>query len=58
MRETMLHAQANSALMEIHSPIDGIVVFNIIWKQGNMGEVQEAIRCGPVCPSCRSSIPM
>ncbi|MGB9146184.1 MAG: HlyD family efflux transporter periplasmic adaptor subunit [Acidobacteriaceae bacterium] len=40
-RQTMLHAQANAALMEIHSPIDGIVVFNSIWKQGNMGEVQD-----------------
>jgi multidrug resistance efflux pump len=39
-RETMLHAQANAALMEIRSPIDGIVVLNEIWKQGNMGEVQ------------------
>jgi HlyD family secretion protein len=40
-RETMLHAQANAALMQIHSPIDGIVVLNTIWKQGKMGEVQE-----------------
>jgi multidrug resistance efflux pump len=50
MRETMLHAQANSALMEIHSPIDGIVVFNIIWKQGNMGEVQEGDQVRPGMP--------
>jgi HlyD family secretion protein len=40
-RETMLHAQANAALMQVHAPIDGIVVFNTIWKQGNIGEVQE-----------------
>lgn len=40
-RETMLHAQANAALMQIRSPIDGIVVLNTIWKQGNMGQVEE-----------------
>lgn len=46
-RETMLHAQANSALMQIHAPIDGIVVLNTIWKQGNMGEVQEGDQVRP-----------
>jgi multidrug efflux pump subunit AcrA (membrane-fusion protein) len=50
MRETMLHAQANSALMEIHAPIDGIVVFNTIWKQGTMGEVQEGDQVRPGVP--------
>ena len=49
-RETMLHAKANSALMEIHSPIDGIVVLNTIWKQGNMGEVQEGDQVRPGVP--------
>jgi HlyD family secretion protein len=49
-RETMVHAQANSALMEIHSPIDGIVVLNTIWKQGNMGEVQEGDQVRPGVP--------
>jgi multidrug resistance efflux pump len=49
-RETMLHAQANAALMQIHSPIDGIVVFNTIWKQGNMGEVQEGDQVRPGVP--------
>jgi multidrug resistance efflux pump len=49
-KETMLHAQANSALMEIHAPIDGIVVFNTIWKQGNMGEVQEGDQVRPGVP--------
>ena len=46
----MLHSQANSALMEIHAPIDGIVVFNTIWKQGNMGEVQEGDQVRPGVP--------
>jgi len=49
-RETMLHAQANSALMQIHSPIDGIVVLNTIWKQGSMGEVQEGDQMRPGVP--------
>lgn len=49
-RETMLHAQTNAALMEIHSPIDGIVVFNTIWKQGTMGEVQEGDQVRPGVP--------
>jgi multidrug efflux pump subunit AcrA (membrane-fusion protein) len=46
--ETMMHAQANADLMQIHSPLDGVVVLNTIWKQGTMGEVQEGdqIRAG------------
>jgi HlyD family secretion protein len=46
-RETMLHAQTNASLMQIRSPIDGVVVFNTIWKQGNMGEVQEGDQIRP-----------
>jgi HlyD family secretion protein len=49
-QETMQHAQANFSLMEIRSPIDGIVVFNTIWKQGNMGEVQEGDQVRPGVP--------
>jgi multidrug resistance efflux pump len=49
-RETMLHARANSALMEIRAPIDGIVVLNTIWKQGSMGEVQEGDQVRPGVP--------
>jgi multidrug resistance efflux pump len=47
-RETMLHAQTNASLMQIRSPIDGVIVFNTIWKEGNMGEVQEGdqVRAG------------
>lgn len=47
-RAAMLHAQANAALMQVHSPIDGIVVFNTIWKEGKMGEVQagDQVRAG------------
>lgn len=49
-RETMLHAQTNTSLMQIRSPIDGVVVFNTIWKQGNMGEVQEGDQIRPGVP--------
>jgi HlyD family secretion protein len=46
-RETMLHAQANAELMQIHSPIDGIVVLTTVWKQGKLGEVQEGDQLRP-----------
>jgi len=49
-RETMLHAQANAALMQIRAPIDGLVVFNTIWKQGHMGEVKEGDQVRPGVP--------
>jgi HlyD family secretion protein len=50
IRETMLHAQANAALMQIHSPIDGIVVLNTIWKMGKSGEAQEGDQVRPGVP--------
>ncbi len=40
-QQTMMHAQSNAELMQVRSPIDGVVVLNTIWKQGTMGEVQE-----------------
>jgi HlyD family secretion protein len=49
-RETMLHSETNASLMEIHSPIDGIVVLNTIWKEGTMGEVQEGDQIRPGVP--------
>ncbi len=49
-RETMLHAEANAALMQVRSPIDGIVVLNTIWKEGSMGEVQEGDQVRPGVP--------
>jgi multidrug resistance efflux pump len=47
-RQTMLHAQENAALMQMHAPIAGVVVLNTIWKEGKMGEVQEGdqVRAG------------
>lgn len=49
-RETMLHAENNAALLQVRAPIDGIVVFNTIWKQGKMGEVQEGDQVRPGVP--------
>lgn len=49
-RQTMMHAQANANLMQIHSPLDGVVVLNTIWKQGTMGEVQEGDQVRPGVP--------
>ncbi|HXN23853.1 MAG TPA: HlyD family efflux transporter periplasmic adaptor subunit [Candidatus Dormibacteraeota bacterium] len=37
----MLHAQNNSEKMAVHAELDGLVVFNPIWKGGQMGDVQE-----------------
>ena len=50
IHETMLHAQANAQLMQIYSPIEGVVVLNTIWKQGTMGEVQEGDQVEPGVP--------
>jgi HlyD family secretion protein len=47
-QQVMEHARANTELMEVKSPIDGVVVLNTIWKQGKMGQVQEGdqVRAG------------
>jgi multidrug efflux pump subunit AcrA (membrane-fusion protein) len=49
-QQTMLHAQANADLMQIRSPLDGVVVLNTIWKQGTMGEVQDGDQVRPGVP--------
>jgi len=49
-QQTMMHAQGNADLMQIHSPIEGVVVLNLIWKQGTMGEVQEGDQVEPGNP--------
>jgi len=46
-KQVMDHAQTNAALMQIRSPIDGVVVLNTIWKEGKMGEVQEGDQVRP-----------
>ncbi len=47
-QQVMEHARANTELMEIRSPIDGVVVLNTVWKQGKMGQAQEGdqVRAG------------
>jgi HlyD family secretion protein len=49
-QQTMLHAQANADLMQVRSPLNGVVVLNTIWKQGTMGEVQEGDQVRPGVP--------
>jgi HlyD family secretion protein len=49
-QQTTLHAQANADLMQIRSPLNGVVVLNTIWKQGTMGEVQEGDQVRPGVP--------
>jgi HlyD family secretion protein len=49
-QQTMLHAQANANLMEVRSPLDGVVVRDTIWKQGTMGETQEGDQVRPGMP--------
>jgi multidrug resistance efflux pump len=49
-QQTMLHAEANADLMQVRSPLDGVVVLNTIWKQGTMGEVQEGDQIRPGVP--------
>lgn len=46
-KQVMDHAQTNASLMQIRSPIDGVVVLNTIWKEGKMGEVQEGDQVRP-----------
>jgi multidrug resistance efflux pump len=48
--QIMLHAQADARLMQIRAPLDGVVVLNPIWKQGQMGEVQEGDQLRPGIP--------
>ncbi|HKR29573.1 MAG TPA: efflux RND transporter periplasmic adaptor subunit [Terriglobales bacterium] len=47
-RDAMEYARKNTGRLEIHAPIDGIVVLNTIWKGGQMGEVQQGdeVRAG------------
>jgi multidrug resistance efflux pump len=47
-RYAMEYARKNTGRLEIHAPIDGIVVLNSIWKGGQFGEVQmgDEVRAG------------
>lgn len=48
--QVMRHAQADAQLMQIRAPLDGVVVVNTVWKQGQMGEVQEGDQLRPGTP--------
>jgi HlyD family secretion protein len=40
-KQVMEHAQGNAELMQIRSPMDGVVVLSSIFKQSRMAEVEE-----------------
>ena len=46
----MRHAERNAERMSVRSPLDGIVVLNTIWKNGQMGEVVEGDEVRPGVP--------
>ena len=48
--EAMRYAQANAAKMIVHSPMEGIVVYNTIWLGGRMGTVQQGDQVRPGVP--------
>ncbi len=47
-RSAMLYAQSNADKMVIRSPVDGLAVLNLVWKEGQMAEVREGeqVRAG------------
>ncbi len=47
---TMLYAEANAKKMTLVSPMDGVVVLNMIWTGGRMGDVQEGDEVRPGVP--------
>jgi len=49
-RTVMINAQQNADKMAIHTPIDGLVVLNRIWKGGRMDEPQEGDQIEPGVP--------
>ena len=46
----MLYAQINAQRMAIHSPLEGLVVLNPIWKGSSMGDPQEGDQVWPGSP--------
>jgi HlyD family secretion protein len=49
-QQIMTHAREDAELLQVRSPLDGVVVLNTIWKQGKMGEVQEGDQLRPGVP--------
>ena len=48
--EAMLYADTNAEKMAIHAELDGLVVLNTIWMNGQMREVQEGDQIRPGMP--------
>jgi HlyD family secretion protein len=48
--EAMRYAQGNAAKMIVHSPMEGVVVYNAIWLGGRMGTVQQGDQVRPGVP--------
>jgi HlyD family secretion protein/macrolide-specific efflux system membrane fusion protein len=48
--EAMRYAQGNAAKMVVHSPMEGVVVYNTIWLGGRMGTVQQGDQVRPGVP--------
>jgi len=46
-RSTMQYAHANAERMQIRAPLEGVVVLDTIWKQGQIGEVHEGDQVRP-----------
>jgi HlyD family secretion protein len=49
-RSGMEYSKVNSDRMAVISPIDGVVVLNMVWKGGQMGEVKEGDEVRPGTP--------
>src|ERR1700732_5201304 len=48
--EAMRYAQGNAAKMVVHSPMEGVVVYNTIWLGGRMVTVQQGDQVRPGVP--------
>ena len=46
-QQVMQHSQANADMMQVRSPIDGLVVLNMIEQENGMREVQEGDQINP-----------
>ncbi|MGH9734444.1 MAG: efflux RND transporter periplasmic adaptor subunit [Candidatus Acidiferrales bacterium] len=49
-KETMLYAESNASRMRLVSPMDGVVVLNMIWTGSGIGEAKEGDSLRPGLP--------
>lgn len=49
-KETMLYAESNASKMQLLSPMDGVVVLNMVWTGSKVGEAQEGDNVRPGLP--------